>query len=328
MRLRNIALSVFAVGWPAMAQPGSPFGISWGMIYGSWGVKAEKFVPQVKQLGASFTKVYLFWNQIVPERGRYNWEAVDAYLNQLESPDEGLIALYSSSTWATRKSTQFWPPSPAGNPDDYYRFVHDLVAHAKGRVRYFQNDCEPNNPMFWSGTKEEYLAQLRVFHRAVKDADAKALVVLGGYDGIFNPPGWPPIPGQDYGLSFFDYLLKEGAKLFDVFDNRLYANPYTIPARVEYMRQKMIQPVISTEYNGPGFFEFPANRRYYPLLQSWSQSVTSGDAPARQNEITALYEKMATLPPETQMFMIGCPERLEQKRQPIHAPDLFMKNSL
>src|SRR5262249_28563979 len=97
--------------------------------------------------------------------------------------------------------------------------------------------------------------------------------------------------------------------------------------------QKMIsqgysKPIISTEYNGPGFFEFPANRRYYPMLQSWSQSMTGGAAASGQSEIAALYERMPALPPETQMFMMGCPEQLEQKRQRIHSRDLVMRNLL
>src|SRR5262249_22453520 len=337
--IAGLAMAVAAVGWMAAAQgpappdaasrvpritmPGSPLGIAWGMIYGFPLQKPVTFMPQVRKLGAGFTKVNLFWSQLEPEKGHYNWQALEPYLDQLQKPEDGLLALFSSSPWATQKSTWVFPPSPAKNLDDYYRFIHDVVAHCNGRIRYFQNDAEPNNPMFWSGTREEYAAELRVFYKAVKDADPHAIVVLGGCDGLFGPPGEHPIPGQDRVLAFTDYVLREGAQYFEVFDIHLYSDPYIIPAGVDCIRSQRAalgysKPIMSTEYNGRGFFESPANRRYYGLLQNWSQSLASSGAPAGSAGgktaagIPALYEQMASLAPETQMFLMGCPEPLER----------------
>ncbi len=83
---------------PRITMPGSPFGIAWGFLYGYQGVKAEDFLPRIRQLGAGCTKIYLFWNQVEPEKGRYDWSAVDRFVAQLQSPEEGLIAIFSSST--------------------------------------------------------------------------------------------------------------------------------------------------------------------------------------------------------------------------------------
>lgn len=110
-----------------------------------------------------------------------------------------MVSIFSTSRWATRESALILPPSPAKNADDYFRFIHSVVSHCKGRIRYWQNDSEPNNPIFWAGSRQEFVAQLQVFHRAVKAADPQAIVVCGGYDGLFNPPGLPPIPGQSAG---------------------------------------------------------------------------------------------------------------------------------
>ena len=160
-----------------------------GFLYGYQGVSAYEFMPTVRRLGAGFTKTYLFWNQVEPKRGTYDWTAVDAFVNQLKSPDEALVGVFSASEWAVTKPSPLLPPSPAKNPDDYYRFIFDLVSHCKGRVRYWQNDAEPNSPIFWGGTKEEFVAELVLFHKAVKAADPDAIVVVGGYDGLFGPPG-------------------------------------------------------------------------------------------------------------------------------------------
>ncbi|HVU36449.1 MAG TPA: hypothetical protein VHE61_23625 [Opitutaceae bacterium] len=330
---------------PASAGAGagrSPFGVGWFFVYGYGHVPAATYLPALRSLGATSTKVYLFWQQIEPEKGRFDWSAVDAFAGQLASPDEGLIALFSSSTWATTVSSTMLPPSPAKNLDDYYRFVFETVKRCGGRVRYWQNDAEPNNPVFWAGSKEQFVAQLRVFHRAVKDADPGAVVIPGGYDGMFVPPELPlppgtprppPFPQQEHGLQFFDHVLKEAAETFDVFDLRLYGDPYTITARVEHMRSRMRaagveRPIVCTEYGGPNFFEFPENRRYRPMVAAWSATVAGnhGTAPAGDNAVAELYAGIATLPPQTQMFMQGCSPELEAKLQRIQSRSLVMRN--
>ena len=182
-----------------ITMPGSPLGIAWGFpvrLSGRAGAclhaagarhgsRLHEDLPHLEPGGAG--------------EGPLRLDAVDAFLDQLKSPDEGLISLFSASEWATRRPAAMLPPSPAKNPDDYYRFVRELVKHAKGRVKYWQNDCEPNNPVYWSGSKEEFVAELKVFYKAVKDADPSAVVLVGGYDGVFNPPGMPPIPFQQAG---------------------------------------------------------------------------------------------------------------------------------
>ena len=317
-----------------ITMQGSPFGIANGFLYGYQGATAYEFMPTLRRLGAGFTKTYLFWNQVEPTRGTYDWTAVDAFVNQLKSPDEGLVGVFSASEWAVTKPSALLPPSPAKNPDDYYRFIFDLVSHCKGRVRYWQNDAEPNSPIFWGGTKEEFVAELALFHKAVKAADPSAIVVVGGYDGLFGPPGTFQFPNQQVGLDFFDYVFKEGHDAFDVFDLRLYGDPYTIVARVDYMRQMMRahgfeKPVICTEYGGPNLFELPANRKYIPLVAAWSQGVTGSSGPSASGGaggVADLYKTMSTLAPETQMFMQGCPPELDAKYQRIQARGIVVRN--
>jgi hypothetical protein len=328
------------------ANTRSPFGVAWFILYGHLGVAAAPYLPALRSLGARSTKVYLFWQQLEPEKGRFDWSAVDAFASQLHEPDEGLISIFSSSQWATQTASILLPPSPAKNPEDYYRLVFETVRRCAGRVRYWQNDAEPNNPVFWSGTKESYVEQLKVFHRAVKDADPNAIVIVGGHDGLFVPPGLPPVSGQrttpfphqEVGLAFFDYIFAHGSEAFDVFDLRLYGDPYTIEARVTYMRERMLahgfeRPIVCTEYGGPNLFEFPENRKYLPLVQSWSQAAVQPDAsgvPAQNaaglNPVAQLYAEMSSLAPQTQMFMLGCSPELEGKYERLQARSLVMRN--
>lgn len=329
-----LAPALWSLSLPgAVPEKETPLGIAWGFLYGYEGTRAEVYMPQVRQLGAGMSKVYIFWNQLEPEKGRFDWSASDAFVNQLQSPDEGLISVFSSSQWATRRASAMLPPSPAKNPDDYYRFIHTMVLRYKGRVRYWQNDSEPNNPIYWSGTKEEFVDELRLFHKAVKDADPNAVVVAGGYDGLFNPPGMFQYPAQKAGLEFFDYVIANGSDAFDLFDLRLYSDPYTIPWRVEHIREMMRahgheKPILCTEYNGPGFFEFPQNLAYVSAVVKWSQSIANGDGRGGEAEVAALYTKMGTLAQQTQMFMEGCSAELQKKLERLQARDLVMRNVL
>lgn len=125
-----------------------------------------------------------------------------------------------------------------------------------------------------------------------------------------------------------------------MFDLRLYGDPYTIPGRVAYMRQQLAakgseKPILCTEYNGPGFFEFPVNRQYIGLVGQWVRSITEQKpgttAPpeaSKQNPITELYGRRATLAPETQMFLQGGDENLQAKFYRIQCRDLVMRNVL
>lgn len=309
----------------------SPLGIAWGFDYGSSG-KQPVFMEHLRELGVNSTKIYLFWNQIEPEKEMFDWTAVDAFLAQVSDHDEVLIAVYSSSTWATSVATTLLPPSPAKSQQDYYEFIYRLVKRANGKVKYWQNDCEPNNPVYWAGNIVDYIEQTKVFYKAVKDADPQALVVLGGYDGLFNPPGMPEMPNQKHGLAFFGEVIDEASGFFDVLDLRLYANPYTIPERISYFQEKVGDiPIICTEYNGPGFMEFPVNRQYGALIAQWSNAYATQDTLAYfqvQDKIKGLYEQGENLPSETKLFLDGVSEEYGNLYESLQAADLVMRNVL
>ena len=316
-------IAMLSIGATAVAEPlsmGAPFGAAWGGTYGFPPLLAVPFVDQARALGAGFTRVTLYWSQLEPRPGTRRWTDLDAYVAQLRSPEEGIVTLASASPWATRTSTYVFPSSPANDPDAYYAFVRASVAHVKGRVRYFQNDPEPNNPFFWRGTVDDFIAQQKLFYRAVKDADPDAVVVLAGCDGLFDPTERSQRPPEVASLAFFSRLIADAAREYDVFDLRLYGDPYTIPARVAWVRERIAraggtQPVIATEYAGPTFFELPANRRWFVRLQGPDASAT-----VREMRMTS-----STLPVDTQLFVDDAPATAS-RRLTLQARDLVVRN--
>ncbi|MGI5240309.1 hypothetical protein [Dactylosporangium sp. CA-139066] len=315
-------------------------GVVRGISYGLFG-KPDQFVPQARQLGAGLIRAYLFWGQIEPEPGRYDWSAADALLDQCVDGVDVWLTVCSSSPWATRVPTDFLPPSPALDPRRYGAFVRRLVRRFGGRVRYWQCDNEPSNTgLLWSGTAAEYVEQLRVMYQAVKEADPVASVVLGGcgYDMLGSAP-------NSEQRRFFDEIVAGGRDAFDVFDIHLYGPPERIPEYVATARRLLAahgadKPIVAGEHGGPVLFEFP---EVEPVLQDTMMRAYA-DVPATQSigelreraaqetperrAMRALYEQMPQLPPRLQMLMAGCPPQLEAQRHRINACQIAQRTVL
>jgi hypothetical protein len=307
-----------------MVPPGVRLGVVRGISYGLFG-KPDQFVPQARALGANLLRVYVYWSQVEPEPGRFVFDAVDAFLEQLDGSEEVWVTVCSSSPWATRQATEFIPPSPAKDLDAYHRFVDRLVRHCGGRVHYWQCDNEPSNVgLLWAGTAAEYLAQLRVLHRAVKDADPAAAVVLGG-----APFGVPVAAPDSPERQFFEELLRDGGDAFDLFDLHLYGPAERIPDDIAATRAMLAaagcdQPLVVGEYNAPWPELFPEATS---AMQAALAAAFAGGG-GEEAAMARLYEGMADLPPQLQMFMRGCPPELDAKRDRINCRELVMRNLL
>jgi hypothetical protein len=317
-----MAAALIAASMPggAVGLPEQPLGVAWSPVYGFPPAKPESVVPLARSVGAGSVRVTIYWSQIQPADGVTRWDVLDAFLAQVERPDATTLTIASASAWATRSHAWVFPSSPATDPARYEAFVRDLVTHVHGRIRRFQAENEPNNPFFWAGSADEFAAEQRVFHRAVKAADPDALVVLGASDGLFDPSGVDPFPGQDRNLAFFERVVKEAHDAFDLFDLHFYGNPYTIPARVEAVRTLMRatgdeKPIVSSEAGGPSFFEFKANRRLWGSLQG------PGAGP---DSVRALRAD-AALPVETRMFLHPEDPELASRLSRLQTEDLVVR---
>ena len=308
-------------------------GIVRGISYGLFKEPGE-FVPQARALGAGLVRAYLYWGQVEPRPGEYDFHVVDSLLDQLDGDTQLWVTVCSSSPWATREPSDFLPPSPAKDVEKYGEFVRRLVAHCAGRVAYWQCDNEPSNTdLLWAGTSAEYVTQLVAFHAAVRAADPDAPVVLGGcgYDVLSSPPDSEP-------RRFFAQLVDTGRDAFDVFDVHLYGDPAAIPSFVDDVRKMMRdngyeKPIVAGEFAGPVLFEFP---ELEPILQQTMMSAFAApetqsvdelaeragqDTPERR-AMVSLYRREAELPDRLRMFLEGCPPDLAAKRDRINSRQL------
>jgi hypothetical protein len=318
--------------WPVMVDvipDGIRLGIVRGISYGLFG-KPDIFMPQLRELGATLVRIYIYWSQVEPEPGSYSFEVVDAFLDQLDGSEEVWVTVCSSSPWATTQSAEFLPPSPANDPSEYYEFVHRLVQHCSGRVRFWQCDNEPSNVgLTWMGTAQEYVAQLEVMHRAVKDADPTAAVVLGG--AVYALPASAPDSPE---RQFYDVLLRDGRDVFDAFDLHLYGPAEHLLSDIEAARSMMRafgyeKPLLIGEYNAPWPNLYPeATAAMEQAIAAVAQGADDAGRTPEQAALATLYGRMASLPPQLQMFMRGCPPELDAKRDRINCREIVLRNLL
>ena len=133
--------------------------------------------------------------------------------------------------------------------------------------------------------------------------------------------------------NFFDFLLRESADYFDIFDLHLYGDLYAITTNIDAYARKSAalgyqKPIFCGEYNGPSFFNFAEN---LPILQSIFAKMMvnqQGDTLAQATQsgaVDALYQQMKTLPPQAQMSMEGCSSELEEIRHHINCCELVTR---
>jgi hypothetical protein len=316
-------------------------GIVRAISYGMFG-PPEEFMPQLRGLGAGLVRVYVYWAQVEPRPGEYDWPVVDALLAQLDPADEVWVTVCSSSSWATKVPTDFQPPSPATDDDAYRRFVRKLVERFGGRVGWWQCNNEPSNTgLLWAGTAEEYVRQLRIFAQEVRAADPTARVVLGGcgYDMLSSPVGSTP-------WQFFDTVVGAAGDSYDCFDVHLYDEPGQVLGHVRRARDLMRshgyeKEIVVGEHNGPTLFDFPdalaaleqammaafAESAQVPAVAMSTADLADQmvvETPDRR-AVRRLYEDVDRQPRELRMFMADPPAELAALRDRVACRQLVQR---
>ena len=310
-------------------DPGFRTGVVRGISYGLFGPPTA-FAEAAAGLGVGLIRAYVYWSQVEPEEGRFDFAVLDRLLDDLDTHGMDLwLTVCSSSPWATRVPTSFQPQSPALDATRYGRFVQAVVRRCAGRVKYWQSNNEPSNTgLLWDGTAEEYVAQLRVFYDAVRRESPAAEVVLGGcgYDYLSSEPGSPP-------RQFFEVLVQEGREAFDLFSVHLYDDPARIPAHLEDVRSLMRKsgsekPVVVGEYAGPSLFELPEALAALETAMITAFGDSDQAEPPDRRAMRQLYDRLDELPDGIRMFLEGPPPELEALRERVACRQMVTRNVL
>jgi hypothetical protein len=299
-----------------------PFAIAYGQQF-----RGYDFMYLLRDLGVARTSLKVHWWMIESPNNSYHYEYVDAFMDQLEPGEEGLLHVWTSSNWGAGGCGKGLPPL---DYDEYREFIYNLVSHCKGRIKYYQRDMEPGTKGHWpEDLYEEYVITQQVFYQAVKDADPDAIVIGGGHSGYF--PGG--VKNGPCAAVFFEYFLANAQHYFDILDIRLYMDPYTIPGRVNWFRDKMQQfgyskPIVATEHGGPHPCQFDGWDLVKRIRKFLQEGGCENESEYLEQIQHMIENKEEYFTPAQIMFFGDCGPELDAKRDRIHARDITQRSLL
>jgi len=165
--------------------------------------------PPMHVAGIRLWDTYTYWGMLEPSKGKYNWPALDRWLDLAHS--HGADVLYTfgvTPTWASANpgakcdynSGGCYPPQ---NMQDWDDFVKALATHAAGRIKYWELWNEANQHEYWSGGVPALVTMAQHAYNIIKVINPSAI--------IFTPSS---VGGATDTSTFLDEFLAAGGGQF------------------------------------------------------------------------------------------------------------------
>jgi len=184
----------------------SPFGIG---ACNQTSQTLEKWIPQMAAIGiANMRACRTGFGDVEPEEGKWTWERLDRQLAYADSQRmEFFGLLIGNPRW-----NKLDPPGsmPVHNLPAWSAYVKEVVAHARGRIRYWEVWNEPPNFTGRNQTPADYASLVVSACDAAKAADPSCKVGLAAKSAHVN---------------YLEQVIRAGAK--DHFDY-ITLHPYEI----------------------------------------------------------------------------------------------------
>ncbi len=200
-----------------------------GTRYGVAG-KLKEPVGVLAGSGAKWVKEEFRWDAVQPSRDRWTWEFMDQAVNEERARGLDILGLLDyTAGWAVGEAG---PVSITPPPHDLWtNYVAQTVGRYKDRVHAWEVWNEPNMPVFWSGSKEQFAQLLAVTYDTIKRVDPSATVLGPSITGVdeewLNAVRWdkmdaiaihiyvPPASLNDQGYSYYDQGLPNLKRVID-----------------------------------------------------------------------------------------------------------------
>ena len=205
------------------------YGIALGSGVQEWSQqKLETTFKGIKDLGMDAIRFDISWSILQPKnQDVFLWEKYDKVITTAKKYDlKSLVILDYTPQWARSskcKATQMCPPANDTQFANYAAAVADR--YSKYDVHTYEVWNEENSHQFWaSGANvSEYKELLHVTAQAIKKADDKAIIIMGG----LSPAGDPSeaIAPRDFVRQIYEL----GGKMdFDAIAYHPYTSPFLI----------------------------------------------------------------------------------------------------
>lgn len=138
----------------------------------------------VKNAGGGVLRVSLGWDELEPERDRYDFAFWDRFVELAGELDVQLLpyVAYTPEWLSDGAPEDFWKTPPRDNAE-FSQIMGLLAERYRGRITSWEIWNEPDNRDYWLGSASQYAALVAAGARAVRAADPRAKIVLGGLAG-------------------------------------------------------------------------------------------------------------------------------------------------
>lgn len=165
----------------------------------------------MNEAGIRWVRFDFLWQDIEPEKGRFDFEKYDRIVRILKEYNIGILGILNYGVgWASSGGS--WN-CPADNNQDFVNFCVKVVKRYKDTVKHWEIWNEPDSHIYWSkqdGLKS-YCALLKEVYPAIKAVDPDCLVLNGGLAK---------------GISSVNLLYDNGAKeYFDILNIHIFESP-------------------------------------------------------------------------------------------------------
>jgi hypothetical protein len=176
----------------------------------------ELWMREVRdKLHLNWYKQQVRWEDVEPEKGQYNWAALDLSLPL--AADYGLkvmLSIVTAPDWAREQGVNTAQHGPPANAQDYANFVTALLERFPGMVHGIEVWNEQNLDREWTSLRglsaASYVELLRVAAQAIKNVDPGIIVVSGA---LSPTGGWTEPDGRVTAIDdfvYFDALIAAG----------------------------------------------------------------------------------------------------------------------
>lgn len=198
----------------------------------------------ISALGISWTRKDLFWSVVESEEGKYNWDAISDFEEDLRNTSakniRTILVINKTPDWARQYPESECGPIKQEKFDAFGKFMSEVVKRYSSppfNVLYYEiwNEPDVDPALFdyqgkgigcWGNDTDEYYGggnyadMLKRIHQPIKSANPNAQILVGGLlldcDPRGDPSGCENIGNNPKPAKFLEGILKNNGK--DYFD--------------------------------------------------------------------------------------------------------------
>lgn len=165
-----------------------------GICHAGYSKSADEYAV-LNELGARLTRIPIYWGQLEPEPGTWHFSQSDAFLDAADKYGVKVVAALGFDNNAVERSPLGKQRGAYFAPEDtplFLEYVGRTVERYKDRVYAWEIWNEPDLPLFWTGTMDEFYVIARETAETIREVHPEARIIgtaMTSLLGLYSTPG-------------------------------------------------------------------------------------------------------------------------------------------